>query len=74
MYNSVRLIAPKNEHQINTMNYEKKKAADRLQAYYLKKTEYYADLPVTERARPDQFARVWRNFKSHIKEAYTPKP
>lgn len=58
----------------NPMNYEKAQAAARLQRYYEAKAEYYAGMPVEERENPDQFARVWRNFKKHVKEAYNPKP
>jgi len=56
------------------MNYDKRKAAERLHAYYAKKHAYYATLPAEERANPDQFSRVWAQFKQHVKEAYNPKP
>jgi len=60
--------------KIEAMRYEERKAADRLNAYYTKKREYYATLPIEEREQPDNFSRVWRNFKQHVKEAYNPKP
>ena len=60
--------------QITAMQYKKRKAAERLHAYYAKKNAYYATLPAEERVNPDQFSRVWAQFKQHVKEAYNPKP
>ena len=56
------------------MQYDKKKAAERLHAYYAKKNAYYATLPAEERESPSQWPRVWRQFKQQVREAYNPKP
>ncbi len=60
--------------QTNAMQYDKKKAAERLHAYYAKKNAYYATLPAEERESPSQWPRVWRQFKQQVREAYNPKP
>ena len=56
------------------MRYTDRIAAQRLQAYYEKKEAYYKTMPVDERPhRPNDFDRVFNNFKKQVQQAFRPK-